>query len=71
MEAGAVRAGANMGPLLRLAAVAAVLASASALAADLKVGVITSLSGPVSGLGVPYGKGIQAAQSYLGSVRCV
>jgi len=63
-----VRAGANMGPLLRLAAVAAVLASASALAADLKVGVITSLSGPVSGLGVPYGKGIQAAQSYLGSV---
>ena len=35
-----------------------------ALAADLKVGVITSLSGPVAALGVPYGKGIQAAQAW-------
>ena len=38
--------------------------SAGAFAADLKVGVITSLSGPISGLGIPYQKGIQAAQAY-------
>ncbi len=37
-------------------------------AADLKVGVITSLSGPVSGLGVPYQKGVLAAQAYKGTV---
>jgi branched-chain amino acid transport system substrate-binding protein len=36
----------------------------NALAADLKVGFITSLSGPVSSLGIPYGKGIQAAAVY-------
>ncbi|MFO1270446.1 MAG: ABC transporter substrate-binding protein [Rubrivivax sp.] len=40
------------------------LAGASALAADLKVGFITSLSGPVSSLGIPYAKGIAAAQAY-------
>ncbi|MFL6660849.1 MAG: ABC transporter substrate-binding protein [Rhizobacter sp.] len=50
-----------------VAAFAAAL-SACAVAADLKVGVITSLSGPVSGLGVPYDKGIQAAQAYLPTV---
>ncbi len=51
---------------LRLAAAALVLAgsSAAALAADLKVGFITSLSGPVSSLGLPYAKGIQAAVVY-------
>ena len=50
-------------PLAR-AAVAGALAlgsAAGALAADLKVGFITSLSGPVSSLGIPYAKGIQAA----------
>jgi len=35
--------------------------SANAAAADLKVGVITSLSGPISALGIPYEKGIRAA----------
>ena len=51
---------------LRLAAAALVFAgsSAAALAADLKVGFITSLSGPVSSLGLPYAKGIQAAVVY-------
>jgi branched-chain amino acid transport system substrate-binding protein len=34
------------------------------LAADLKVGFITSLSGPVSSLGIPYAKGIQAAAAF-------
>jgi len=38
--------------------------AASALAADLKVGFITSLSGPVSSLGIPYEKGIKAAMAY-------
>ena len=49
---------------LARAAVAGALAlgsAAGALAADLKVGFITSLSGPVSSLGIPYAKGIQAA----------
>ncbi|MFT3820156.1 MAG: ABC transporter substrate-binding protein [Rubrivivax sp.] len=36
----------------------------AASAADLKVGFITSLSGPVSSLGLPYAKGIQAAVVY-------
>ncbi|MBC5783758.1 ABC transporter substrate-binding protein [Ramlibacter sp. USB13] len=36
----------------------------NALAADLKVGFITSLSGPVSSLGIPYDKGIKAAAAY-------
>jgi branched-chain amino acid transport system substrate-binding protein len=36
----------------------------NAIAADLKVGFITSLSGPVSSLGIPYAKGIQAALAY-------
>ncbi|CAN5758180.1 ABC transporter substrate-binding protein [soil metagenome] len=35
--------------------------SAAAMAADLKVGFISSLSGPVSALGIPYEKGIRAA----------
>lgn len=56
--------------LIRIAAAAAVGAclSAQALAADLKVGFITSLSGPVSSLGIPYAKGIQAAAAYKSEV---
>ena len=53
--------------LARSVAVGGLLAlamSAAALAADLKVGFITSLSGPVSSLGIPYAKGIQAALVY-------
>ncbi|HYP83803.1 ABC transporter substrate-binding protein [Variovorax sp.] len=44
------------------------LAVANAWAADLKVGFITSLSGPVSSLGIPYEKGIKAAQAYKSEV---
>ena len=40
----------------------------NALAADLKVGFITSLSGPVSSLGIPYEKGIRAAAAYQPAV---
>jgi branched-chain amino acid transport system substrate-binding protein len=50
------------------AAVATASLSFGALAADLKVGVITSLSGPVAALGVPYQKGIQAAQAYMPTI---
>src|SRR6478752_3861034 len=45
--------------LVGLTAIAA--AAASACAADLKVGFISSLSGPVAALGIPYEKGIRAA----------
>ncbi len=37
------------------------LAAAQAFAADLKIGFISSLSGPVAALGIPYEKGIRAA----------
>jgi branched-chain amino acid transport system substrate-binding protein len=39
------------------------------LAADLKVGFITSLSGPVSSLGIPYAKGIQAGVTHQSMVN--
>jgi branched-chain amino acid transport system substrate-binding protein len=40
------------------------LASLTAAAADLKIGLSVSLSGPNSSLGVPYAKGMQAAIAY-------
>ena len=54
--------------LARLAVVAAAATVCSSVLADLKVGFITSLSGPVSSLGIPYAKGIQAAFVYKGEV---
>jgi branched-chain amino acid transport system substrate-binding protein len=54
---------------LSLAAFAlAATAAFGASAQDLKVGVITSLSGPISALGIPYQKGIQAAQAHQPTV---
>lgn len=50
-------------PLASTAALALALVS-NATAVDLKIGFISSLSGPVSGLGVPYERGIQAALTY-------
>ena len=47
-----------------IAAAVSVLSAANAWAADLKVGFITSLSGPVSSLGIPYDKGMKAAVAY-------
>ncbi len=41
----------------------------AAQAADLKVGLSVSLSGPNSSLGVPYAKGVQAALAYKGEVN--
>ena len=45
------------------------LGAAGALAADLKVGFITSLSGPVSSLGIPYEKGMKAALAYKSEIN--
>ncbi|WP_114971490.1 ABC transporter substrate-binding protein [Rhodoferax ferrireducens] len=42
--------------------------AAYASAADLKVGFVTSLSGPGSSIGIPYAKGIQAAFAYQAAV---
>ncbi|OUL98920.1 ABC transporter substrate-binding protein [Variovorax sp. JS1663] len=48
--------------LLQLVGLTAIaFAAAQATAADLKIGFISSLSGPVSALGIPYEKGIRAA----------
>ena len=60
--------------LFRTTALAAItmgigaLSAVNALAADLKVGFITSLSGPVSSLGIPYEKGMKAAVAYKSEV---
>ena len=43
--------------------------AANAFAADLKVGLSVSLSGPNSSLGVPYAKGMQAALAYKPEVN--
>lgn len=51
-----------------IAFAAGALLAAPLLAADLKVGFITSLSGPVSALGIPYNKGMQAAQAYKSTI---
>ena len=48
---------------------AAAIAAPSVLAADFKVGFITSLSGPVSSLGIPYQKGLAAAMAYKAEIN--
>ncbi|MDM0112617.1 ABC transporter substrate-binding protein [Variovorax sp. J22R133] len=60
-----------MKTLTRCTVATAVLTAfvSSALAADLKVGLSVSLSGPNSSLGVPYSKGMQAAQAYKGEIN--
>jgi len=48
---------------------AALVASTGvAAAADLTVGFVTSLSGPSASIGIPYEKGILAAEAYAGKV---
>ena len=61
-------------PTLTRGALAAALAvgfAMTALAADLKVGLSTSLSGPNSSIGIPYAKGMQAALAYKGELNGV
>ena len=52
-----------------LAAALGAVFAMSAFAADLKVGLSVSLSGPNSSLGVPYAKGMQAALAYKPEVN--
>ena len=54
--------------LAGIAAAFGALGAAGAWAADLKVGFITSLSGPVSSLGIPYEKGMKAAIAYKSEI---
>ncbi|KTT24114.1 ABC transporter substrate-binding protein [Pseudacidovorax intermedius] len=51
-----------------VAAVALAAVAVAAQAADLKVGLSVSLSGPNSSIGVPYAKGMQAALAYKGEI---
>lgn len=52
-----------------VATIAATLSlGTTATAADLKVGLVTSLSGPASSIGIPYAKGMQAALAYRAEV---
>lgn len=50
------------------AAVLVLAASATPSAADIVVGFVTGLSGPVSSIGVPNAKGVAAAQAYIGDI---
>lgn len=57
---------------LRSSAVALPLVAAAAFApvahADITVGFITSMSGPVSSIGIPYSRGIKAGEAMIGEV---
>jgi branched-chain amino acid transport system substrate-binding protein len=44
------------------------LAAANASAADITVGFVTSLSGPGASIGIPYEKGVIAADAFVGKV---
>ena len=59
MEAGQLNMKQRIAKILTVSALA--LGLAQAYAADLKIGFISSLSGPVAALGIPYEKGIRAA----------
>lgn len=50
------------------AAIAAAL-SFNAMAADITVGFVTSMTGPVSSIGIPYAKGVAAGQAYISEVN--
>ena len=48
---------------------AALCLGVAAHATELRVGFITSMSGPISSLGIPYSKGMKAAESYVDEVH--
>jgi branched-chain amino acid transport system substrate-binding protein len=56
---------------LKSALFAALMASTATVGAkaDIKVGFITSMSGPVSSIGIPYSRGIKAGEVYIGTVN--
>lgn len=51
-----------------VASLCSLTAVASALAADLKVGLSVSLSGPNSSLGVPYARGMEVGKAYKSEI---
>src|SRR5256885_2030530 len=51
-----------------LALAAGIVGAATAARAEIVVGFVTSLSGPTSSIGIPYGRGIQAAVEYASKV---
>ena len=52
----------------RILVAAAFAVLATPAFADLTVGFVTSLSGPGSSIGIPYGRGVQAGLAYLDTV---
>jgi len=54
---------------LSLLALAAGVLAAPAARADVTIGFVTSLSGPGSSIGIPYGKGINAAYEYKKAIN--
>src|SRR5262245_39647748 len=59
----------GMRKILGLTALVAGLFAASAAQADITIGFVTPLSGPGSSIGIPYGKGINAAYEYKSTVN--
>ena len=53
---------------LGLVLAASVSMTGAALAADLKIGFVASLTGPAASMGQAYAKGIQAALAYQGEI---
>ena len=51
-----------------LASAALFLAVPHIAQAEILVGFVTGLSGPVSSIGIPNGKGIAAGQAYIGEI---
>jgi branched-chain amino acid transport system substrate-binding protein len=58
-----------MRKMLSVTALVGSLVAASAARADITIGFVTSLSGPGSSIGIPYGRGIAAAVEYKSEVN--
>jgi branched-chain amino acid transport system substrate-binding protein len=58
-----------MRKMLGLTALVGSLVAASTAQADITIGFVTSLSGPGSSIGIPYGRGIAAAVEYKNEVN--
>ena len=58
-----------MRKMLSLTALIGGLVAASTAQADITIGFVTSLSGPGSSIGIPYGRGIAAAVEYKNEVN--
>jgi branched-chain amino acid transport system substrate-binding protein len=58
-----------MRKMLSLTALVGSLVAASTAQADITIGFVTSLSGPGSSIGIPYGRGIAAAVEYKNEVN--